>query len=69
MTNSIAIDYRFQENLAKAGKAIQAILDATGKNKGKIIIFVVVVVVVVVVVLWLFLLLLLFTSETYCVRY
>jgi len=39
MTNSIAIDYCFQENLAKAGKAIQAILDATGKNKGKIIVF------------------------------
>lgn len=33
----------FSENLAKAGKAIQAILDATGKNKGEGTVFVVVV--------------------------
>ena len=37
--NQFAIGLCFQENLAKAGKAIQAILDATGKNKGGTMIF------------------------------
>jgi len=63
----------FLENLAKAGKAIQAILDATGKNKGKImdiiLLLLFIVVVVVVVFFLVILLLLLFTSEIYRVEY
>ena len=59
---TVALCLPFTENLAKAGKAIQAILDATGKNKGKTPVnFVIVVVIVsVVVVVAIFL-----TTNTY----
>lgn len=43
---TVALCLSFTENLAKAGKAIQAILDATGKSKGKTSVYFIIVVVV-----------------------